>query len=98
MNMQALMRQAQQMQKDIMNTKNEIDNMIFEGKSSLVTVKINGAKKVLEVKIVDDEEIKKDLSFLEDMIVLAFNDALEQVDKVTEQKLGKYSSSLPGLF
>jgi len=32
------------------------------------------------------------------MLVVAFNDAFSQIDKVTEQKMGKYSNSMPGLF
>ena len=98
MNIQALMKQAQQMQKDIEKTKNEIDNMEFEGKSSLVTVKVNGKKEILEVKIEDDDSIKEDLSMLEDMIMLATNDAMMKVDKATEEKMGKYSNMMPGLF
>ncbi len=98
MNIQALMKQAQQMQKDIEKTKNEIDNMEFEGKSSLVTVKVNGKKEILEVKIEDDDSIKEDLSMLEDMIMLATNEANNKVDKATEEKMGKYSNMMPGLF
>ena len=51
MNMQALMKQAQAMQKDITNIKNEIDSSVFEGKSSLVTVSVKGTKEVVSVKI-----------------------------------------------
>ena len=98
MNIQALMKQAQQMQKDIEKTKNEIDNMEFEGKSSLVKVKVNGKKEILEVKIEDDGSIKEDISMLEDMIMLATNDAMAKVDRATEEKMGKYSNMMPGLF
>ncbi len=98
MNMQALMRQAQQMQKDIMKSKEEIDNMEFEGKNNLVKVKVNGKKEILSIKIEDDEDISKDLSMLEDMLIVAINDAFKQVDKTTEEKMGKYSNALPGMF
>lgn len=33
---------------------------------------------------------------IEDMLVVALNDAFKQIDKVTEQKMGKYSSMMPG--
>ena len=36
MNIQAMMKQAQKLQKDMMNAKNEIDEMTFTGKSSFV--------------------------------------------------------------
>lgn len=100
MNMQALMKQAQAMQRDITNIKNEIDSSVFEGRSSLVTVQVKGTKEIVKVSI--DEGAKDlvvdDLSMLEDMIVLALNDAFSKVDKVTEEKMGKYSSMMPGLM
>ena len=46
MNIQALMKQAQSLQKDMMNAKEEIDNTLFTGSNSFVTVKVNGKKKV----------------------------------------------------
>ena len=39
-----------------------------------------------------------DISMLEDMVVLALNDAFSKVDKTTEQKMGKYSSMMNGLM
>ena len=100
MNMQALMKQAQAMQRDITKIKNEIDSSVFEGKSSLVSVQVKGTKEIVKVSI--DEGAKDlvvdDLSMLEDMVVLALNDAFSKVDKVTEEKMGKYSSMMPGLM
>lgn len=100
MNMQALMKQAQAMQKDINNIKNELDNTVFVGKSSLVTVEVKGNKEIVKVSISDEAKdlVSDDLSMLEDMIVLALNDAFSQIDKKTEEKMGKYSSMMPGLM
>ncbi len=99
MNMQALMKQAQAMQKEITNIKNEIDNSTFEGSSSLVKVVVNGKKEVLSVKISSDaNDLSDDISMLEDMIVLAMNDAFFKVDKTTNEKMGKYSNMMSGLM
>ena len=99
MNMQAILRQAQSLQKDMMKTKDELDKMEFTGTSSLVTVKVNGKKEVLNVKINADEDFDaSDLEILEEMIQVAINDAFKQVDKETEKKMGKYSSMMPGMF
>ena len=100
MNMQALMKQAQAMQKEITGIKGEIDNSVFEGKSSLVSVKVKGTKEIIEVKFLDGakELANDDISMLEDMIVLALNDAFAKVDRTTEQKMGKYSSMMNGLM
>ena len=100
MNMQALMKQAQAMQKDINNIKNELDNSIFEGSSSLVKVSVKGNKEIVKVSILDDakELMGDDISMLEDMIGVALNDAFSKIDKKTEEKMGKYSKMMPGLM
>lgn len=99
MNLQALMKQAQSIQNDMMKAKNEIDKMIFHGESSLVKVEINGKKEVLKVSIDKEQEFSiDDIEMLEDMIVVAVNDALRKIDAETEKKLGKYTSAMPGLF
>lgn len=98
MNMQAMLKQAQKLQKDMMNAKEEIDRTKFEGKSSFVTIIMNGKKEVESVKI-DMETIESDeMELLQDMLVVAFNDASKKVDKETEKKLGKYTQGMPGLF
>lgn len=98
MNMQAMLKQAQKLQKDMVKTQEEINAMVFEGKSSLVTVKMDGTKKLLEAKIDAEELEKDDIEMLQDMIVIAVNDAIKQIDKVTEQKMGPYTKGIPGLF
>lgn len=97
MNMQAMMKQAQKLQKDMLNIKNEIDNTTFEGESNLVHVKVNGKKEVLDVNINMDELDKDDKDILQDMIVVALNDAFKKVDKTTEEKMSKFGN-IPGLF
>lgn len=98
MNIQAMMKQAQKLQKDMMHAKEEIDKTEFIGKSSFVRVKMNGKKEVLEVKFDIEELDKDDMEALEDMVMIATNDASHQVDKMTEEKLGKYTQGMPGLF
>ena len=98
MNMQAMLKQAQKLQKDMLATQEEINNKEFIGKSSIVTVKMNGKKELLDVKI-DMEKIESDdVELLQDMIVVALNDAMKQIDKETESKMGKYTQGMPGLF
>ena len=98
MNIQAMMKQAQQLQKKMMEEKKSIDSKSFTGKSSLVSVTMTGEKKVTDVSISMDEIGSDDKEMLEDMIMLAVNDAITQIDKETEDKMGKYTQGLPGLF
>lgn len=98
MNMQAMLKQAQAMQRDMINIKKEIDAKDFIGESSLVKITVKGTKKVTKVEIRDKENLENDdLEMLEDMIMVALNDALNKVDAETEKKMGKYSN-IPGLF
>lgn len=98
MNIQALMKKAQQMQKEVLKEKEEIDKMNFDGKASFVTVTFNGKKEMIKVKI-DKNAINGDeLELVEDMILVATNDAIKKIDDMTEAKLGKYSSEMSGLF
>ena len=96
MNIQALMKQAQTLQKDMLKAKEEIDNMTFTGNSSFVTVTVKGDKTVEKVTINNDDISSDDKEMIEDMLVVALNDAFKQIDKVTEEKMGKFSSMMPG--
>lgn len=101
MNMQAMLKQVQKMQKDMEKAQEEINNTEFEGKSSLVTVIITGDKRMKSIKIDSDELEKDDLEMLEDMIIIATNDALSKIEKTTEEKMGAFSKNMPkipGLF
>ena len=96
MNIQALMKQAQSLQKEMTKVKEEIDHMTFIGTSSFVRVEVKGTKEVVKVTIDNDDISSDDKEMIEDMLVIALNDAFKQVDKVTEQKMGKFSSMMPG--
>jgi len=99
MNMQAILKQAQNLQKDMMKEQEKIHASIFEGVSSLVTVKVNGKKEVLEIIIDKSASLDSDdIEALEDMIMIAINDAMKKVDKMTEEKMGKFANGMPGLF
>ena len=99
MNMQAMLRQAQNMQRDMMKSQEEINKMSFTGENGLVKVTMSGEKKVQKVDIQKDNDFTADdLEMLEDMILVAVNDALKQIEKVTEEKMGKYTKGMPGLF
>ena len=98
MNIQAMMKQAKKMQKDMLKSKEEIDNTIFDGKSSFVSVEMRGTKELTKVKIDSDSLDKEEIEMLEDMILVAVNEASKKVDKMTEEKMGKYTSGMPGLF
>ena len=97
MNMQALMQQAQKMQKDIMKKKDEVNKKEFTGSSELVDVVFTGDKRMVSVNIKQDID-NDDKEIIEDMLVIAVNDAMAKIDKETESALGAYGNQLGGLF
>lgn len=97
MNMQALMQQAQKMQRDITKKKDELNKKTFIGNSELVEVVFTGDKKLVSTKIKGEID-NDDKEIIEDMFVIAVNDAMAQIDKETESVMGAYGSQLNGLF
>jgi DNA-binding YbaB/EbfC family protein len=98
MNIQAMMKQAQKLQKEMMETKKIIDETVFTGESSFVKVNVYGNKKIKEIMIEEKDLSSDDIEMLQDMIVVAINDAMNKIDKETENKMGKYTQGMPGLF
>lgn len=98
MNIQAMMKQAQKLQKEMMSAKEEIDKKEFEGTSEMVAVTFDGSKKLLRVKLNVKELEADDVEILEDMFVVAVNNAMTKIDQETEQKMGQYTQGMPGLF
>lgn len=99
MNMQAIMAQAQKMQRDINKKKEEIEKTIFTGKSEWVSIELNGKREAISVTLSESIELSNDdKEMLEDMVVLALNDANKKIDAAFNDKLGDYASNLSGLF
>ena len=99
MNMNNLMAQAQRMQKDIERKQQEIYGTEYTGSSELVDVILNGDKKLKSVKFKKMENFDADdLDILEDMVKIAFNDAVTKIERDIESKLGMYGKQLGGLI
>lgn len=97
-NMQAMMKQAQQMQQKL---QEEIAQIRVEASAGggMVTVKMDGHKNVLGVKI--DPEAVSDIEMLQDMVVAACNEAAKRVDEEAKGKMGNMLGGMglpPGLF
>lgn len=97
-NMQSMMKQAQQMQQKM---QEQIAAIRVEGSAGggMVTVKMDGQKSVLGVKI--DPEVAGDLEMLQDMVLAAVNDAGHKVDAEAQSKMGGMLGGLglpPGMF
>ena len=96
-----IMQQAKKMQAQLQKEQEELEKTEYNGSSSLVNVKINGKYEILEVKInlPEGEVIESDdKEMLEDMIMIAMNDAINKAISDKEKKMGKYGQGLAGLM
>jgi DNA-binding YbaB/EbfC family protein len=98
MNIQQMMKQAQQMQERM---QKEMVDLKVEGNAGggMVTVVMNGAKQVQSLKIDPEVVSKDDVEMLQDLIVAAINDAHRKADEEMSQKMGGMMGGLkiPGL-
>lgn len=101
-NMNNMIKQAQKMQQDMLKMQEEMEVAEFESASGggAVTVKMNGKKELTAVAIKPEVVDPDDIEMLEDLIMVAVNDAMKQVDNASSQKLGKLTGgmNIPGLF
>ena len=97
-----LMKQARVMQKKLEAAQEELKNMVFEASSGggAVKVKVNGEQELLEVKINKKTIDVNDIEMLEDMVMVAINDALAQAKNEYKNKMSSFTGgmNIPGLF
>src|SRR5574344_1678897 len=92
-------KQIKYLEKMLKLKKENINKETFNGHSELVDVIVNGKKEIVSLKIKDKESITADdLEILEDMIIIALNNAFKEVDNATESAMGSYGSALNGMF
>jgi DNA-binding YbaB/EbfC family protein len=93
MNIQQMMKQAQQMQERLHQQMAELRVEATAG-GGMVTVVVNGAKQIQSLKIDPDVVSKDDVEMLQDLLVAAVNDAHRKVDEELAQKMG---GLMPGM-
>jgi DNA-binding YbaB/EbfC family protein len=98
MNQQAMMR-LKKMQKQMMEAQEKLEATVFTGTAGggAITVKVKGSHEVVSVEI-DEELAKDDLEMVQDMLVIAFNEANKKIEAETQKSLGGFGGGFPGLF
>jgi DNA-binding YbaB/EbfC family protein len=98
MNIQQMMKQAQQMQERLQQQMAELRVEASAG-GGMVTVVVNGAKQLQSLKIDPEVVSRDDVEMLQDLIVAAVNDAQRKADEEMAQKMGGMMGGLrlPGL-
>ena len=94
-NMSKLLKQAQDVQKQIEQVQNQLSDMIIESEAGggMVKVKVNGKQEVLELSI-DRSTLEEDKEVIEDLIVSALNKALSKAQSDSQEKMNSVTGGM----
>ena len=96
-NMSKMLKQAQQMQKDIENVQNELDGLQINSESGggLVQVTINGKMELLDLNL-QDEILKEEKEIIEDLIISAINNAISKAQDESQNRMNSVAGGMLG--
>ena len=101
-NMNQMIRQAQKMQEEMESLQADLNAREYDisAGGGMVSVKINGEKQVLSVKINPDVVDPDDVETLEDILVAGINEAIRTVENANADAMQKVTGglNLPGMF
>lgn len=101
-NMQKQLQQMQQMQKKMEAIQAEIDEKEVEATAGggAVSVTVNGKKEVTKITIKPEVVDPDDVEMLQDLIMVAVNEGMRQIEEISQNEMGKLTGGLniPGLM
>ena len=103
MNIGKIMKQAQEMQKRMAEVQEELKERVVEASAGggVVTVHVNGAQELMDIKIDPEVVNKDDVGMLEDLITAALNEGLNKSRALAKEEMGKLTGGMglpPGLI
>ena len=102
MNMQNMMRQAQQMQQNIAKMQAELEEREVETSAGggVVKVVVTGKKVLKSIEIAPEAVDPDDVDMLQDLVLAAVNEALEKAEEMVQTEMAKVTGgmNLGGLF
>ncbi|MBI5871033.1 MAG: YbaB/EbfC family nucleoid-associated protein [Actinobacteria bacterium] len=102
MNMNKMMKQVQDMQKQMVKAQEELATLEVEASAGggMVTVKVSGDLKINSIKIDPGAVDPDDVEMLEDMVLAAVNEALRSAQELASNKMSGVTGGLniPGLM
>ena len=98
-NMNNILMQAQKLQKQMEQTKAEVESKIFEATvgGGAVTAKVNGKKELVDINIKEEVVDPDDIEMLEDLIVAATNEALRKMEEESASAMNSIAGGLGNL-
>ncbi|MBR1968846.1 MAG: YbaB/EbfC family nucleoid-associated protein [Clostridia bacterium] len=101
-NMNNMIKQAQKMQEEMLKAQESLSEQVIEATvgGGAVSVKVNGKKELIELKISPDAVDPDDVEMLEDMVMSAVNEAMRKADEAAAGSLRSITGgmNIPGLF
>ncbi len=99
MNMQQMLMQAQKMQRELQKAQNELKEKEFTvSKGGAVTVVVKGDHKIKSISVDEDAFDKDNKDMVEEMIAMAVNEAIDQIEKESEEINERITGRSGGLF
>jgi len=102
MNIQGLLKQAQQMQANVNRVEKELASSKYVGTSGgeAVKVEVNGSYEIESINIKEELLNKDSKDMVEELIMLAVNNALSTAKAEREEKMGAVTQGIkmPGVF
>ncbi len=100
--MSSLLRQAQQMQRELDRVREELKSAVVEGTSGggAVRIELSGDRKAQALHISDEAMAQGDKGVLEDLVLAALRDALARAETLADERRDRITGGmqLPGLF
>ena len=95
--MTKMIKKAQELQSQMEKAQEELNSIEIEGQAGggMVSVKVNGHKELITLDI-DPEVLQEDKEMIEDLIVAAVNQALQNAGKAAEEKMSSITGGLAG--
>ena len=95
-----MMKQAQKMQKQMEESQKELEEKEFTATAGggAVEVTVSGKREVTKVKLAEEAVDPDDVEMLEDLIMVAINDAMRQVEETTAAAMSRLTGGLGGGF
>ena len=92
-----LMKQAQEMQSKMAKAQEELGDIEVEGQSGggMIRAIVNGKKELLSLKI-EDEILEEDKEMIEDLVVAAVNQAIQNATKAADEKINSITGGMMG--
>lgn len=101
-NMNSVLKQAQKMQEEMEKVQSELEDKTVEASAGggVIEVVANGKKEIVSIKIKPEAVDPEDVETLEDLVMVAINDAIKKADDMMTEGMSEVTGgiNIPGLF